>query len=222
MIRALVVKELRENWGFVVVALLLYGWALSTLTAWGPLNISFLFVWSDRAGIPFVTPSFIKLFIVVTGLFALTLGLTQAVRETRQGTYLFLLHRPWPRRAVFLTKLAVGGALIMTCAVIPILALAWWSATPGNVPAPFEWSMTGPAWRLWISMPLVYLGAFLSGLRPARWYGTRLLPLLSSVAGVLIFYLAPLTWELGVIYLVAIYLLFVGAICFLARTRDFT
>ena len=40
--------------------------------------------------------------------------------------------------------------------------------------------MTAWAWQLWLCMPLVYLGAFLSGIRPARWFGTRLMPLVAA------------------------------------------
>jgi hypothetical protein len=29
-------------------------------------------------------------------------------------------------------------------------------------------------------IPLLYMGAFLSGLRPARWYGTRFLPVVAG------------------------------------------
>ena len=53
------------------------------------------------------------------------------------------------------------------------------AAAPRTHPGPFEWSMTESALRLWLILPLVYLGAFFSGLRPARWFGSRLLPLLS-------------------------------------------
>ena len=35
--------------------------------------------------------------------------------------------------------------------------------------------MTGPAFQVWLLMPLAYLGAFASGIRPARWFGSRLL-----------------------------------------------
>ena len=37
--------------------------------------------------------------------------------------------------------------------------------------------MTIPVWLTWLAVGLVYLGAFLSGIRPAAWWGTRLMPL---------------------------------------------
>jgi hypothetical protein len=59
-----------------------------------------------------------------------------------------------------------------------------WAATPGTHASPFEWSMTMPVWGAWFGMLTIYLGAFLSGLRPGAWVGTRLAPL-AAAAGVL-------------------------------------
>ena len=41
--------------------------------------------------------------------------------------------------------------------------------------------MTIPGWMVLWSVPLVYHAAFLSGIRPARWYGTRLLPVAGAI-----------------------------------------
>src|SRR5437867_2133155 len=79
-----------------------------------------------------------------------------------------------------------GDVLLFLCSVPPVLFLAWWAVTPGHHPSPFLWSMTDQTFRLILATPLLYLGAFLSGLRPARWWGTRLLPLACAyVAAVL-------------------------------------
>jgi hypothetical protein len=70
-------------------------------------------------------------------------------------------------------------------------------------------------------MPLVYLGAFLSGLRPARWYGTRLLPLAAS--GLLTAFLAIFAWwwPLGLALALLTYAALVVTICYVARVRDY-
>jgi len=223
MIRALVIKELKETWLLMAAAALAYGWLLCGLTGWGPAAVetptsNMFFIWINRWGIPFVDGGFDNTFIVITGLLAITFGLLQSVRESRQATYLFLLHRPWPRWAFFLTKLAVGATIILVISSLPILIYARWAATPGNVPAPFEWSMTGPAWEIWLMMPLIYLGAFLSGLRPARWHATRLLPLAASIEAVNL----RVNWGMSMAWLAPIYLLFIGAICIMARERDYS
>jgi hypothetical protein len=41
--------------------------------------------------------------------------------------------------------------------------------------------MTSKAWQTLAGLLLVYLGAFLSGIRPANWFGTRLAPLIAGV-----------------------------------------
>jgi hypothetical protein len=81
--------------------------------------------------------------------------------------------------------------------------------------------MTGFAWRLCFLLPLLYLGAFLSGLRPARWYGTRLLPL--AACGLLAGFLATFAWwwPLGFLLAVLLYTALVIGVCHVARVRDY-
>jgi hypothetical protein len=71
---------------------------------------------------------------------------------------------------------------------------------------------------------LAYLAAFLSGLRPARWYGTRLLPLVGSFFALL---LANLLVQLfgswvPVCAVAILYLVFLWLIIHVARTRDYS
>jgi hypothetical protein len=81
--------------------------------------------------------------------------------------------------------------------------------------------MTGPVWRLAFLMPLLYLGAFLSGLRPARWFGTRLLPLVAAVVLLVLLDILPWWWSLGFPLAVLLYGLLVTNVCFVARVRDY-
>src|SRR5262245_229111 len=193
MIKALAIKELRETWGIAAVAVALYLALVSNLIGMG------WFSWMPlmRDGpfeVPFVGTTFLTAFTCVSVPLALALGFRQSAWEGVQGTYLFLLHRPVSRRVIFGTKLVTGLVLLLGCAAVPILLYAWWAATPGHHPSPFEWSMTGPSWRLWSALPLLYLGAFHSGLRPARWVGTRLLPLVACGLGVVVVVFVPWWW----------------------------
>ncbi len=87
--------------------------------------------------------------------------------------------------------------------------------------------MTESAWRFCFGMPLLYLGAFLSGLRPARWYGTRLLPLVGAGAFAALLLLLPvalvvrLPSSIFIPVLLGAYGLFVVSICHVARVRDY-
>jgi hypothetical protein len=82
--------------------------------------------------------------------------------------------------------------------------------------------MTEPAWRMALLMPLLYLGAFLSGLRPARWFGTRLLPLVAAVTVLsLLGGVLPWWWAVSFPVTVALYGLLIANTCFVARVRDY-
>lgn len=238
MLKSLIIKELRESIWLVAVALGLYLLLLSGLMSRdeeGLLSYSMptpqmalrLFSFSSQSNeVPFTGNNFTSTFMMISILFALGLGFQQSLKESRQGTYLFLLHRPRSRQAIFLTRMAVGAGLLLGCGMLPILIYACWASTPGNVPAPFEWSMTSSAWWHWASIPLVYLGAFLSGLRPAAWYGTRLLPLVFAFS--ILFVLREILWSWGLtamglaISYAVTYAALVSASLYVADSRDYS
>jgi hypothetical protein len=80
--------------------------------------------------------------------------------------------------------------------------------------------MTVAGWQLWSAMPLVYLGAFLSGIRPGRWFGTRLIPLVAAGFWVLLANLMPWWWLSGLITLIGI-VAGIVAILHQLTSRDF-
>lgn len=179
MFKALALKELREAGWLALVAAGLHLAVVSNLIG---LNLfTWLPMFPEKINeLPFTGTSFTGPFALVGCVLAIALGFRQSAWEGMQGTYLFLLHRPVARSAIFATKIGVGMVLLLLVNCIPVLWFAAWAATPGNYPGPFEWRLTEPAWGWWCGFPLLYLGAFLSGIRPARWYGTRLYPLLAS------------------------------------------
>jgi hypothetical protein len=75
-------------------------------------------------------------------------------------------------------------------------------------------------------MTLLYAGAFLTGIRPARWYGTRLLPLVVAVVGyamltgIALEYPQTTLWVCLAILAADIWL--TSAILFVSQTRDFS
>jgi hypothetical protein len=217
MLKALVIKELRESAGIVVLAALAMVYALSELTGIRLLR------WGGRSlnTYPFIYDGLLMFYLpVFIGSLGIALAMKQTAWELGQGTYFFLFHRPISRTRLFVCKLAVGAGWVLLLSAVLILAYAWWAATPGHVTGPFFWSMTAPAWRMWAALPLVYLGAFLSGIRPASWYGSRLVPLAAAVAIVAIAANLPWLWLTllvtaiaGVIYLVGIF--------YYVRRRDY-
>jgi hypothetical protein len=218
--RALAWKELREVFGIAAIALGCY--LALTVNAMGAK----VFDWvpgmpQGTMGVPFLDGGFAVMHILLSVVFAVALGFRQSAWESSRGTYLFLLHRPLRWETIFLVKLATGAAVLLICASLPIVLYAWWAALPGHHPGPFEWSMTGPAWRLTFLLLLLYLGAFLSGLRPARWFGTRLLPLIGSLLALIFLFELPGWWPVGFPLALVLVGLLIANVCFVARVRDY-
>jgi hypothetical protein len=218
--RALARKELREVFGIAAAALAAY---LALV-----VNLMGAKVFNWVPGIPngtnevsFVGSGFSTFFTFVSLVFAAALGFRQSAVESSRGTFLFLLHRPVRREAILLTKLAVGLAVFVLCASVPILLYGAWAAVPGHHPSPFEWSMTAGVWQEVFALPLVYLGAFLSGLRPGRWFGTRLLPLAGCLLLLVGLDSLPRWWLLSFPLGLLAYALLAANVCFVARARDY-
>jgi hypothetical protein len=222
MLKALMLKELRETAWIGMVGLLAHLAFVASCAGYAVLPF-----WTrgDIGGIPFLggSGSFLTAFGFVSVALAATLGLRQTAFESRGGTWLFLLHRPASMRQVLAAKLAVGAGLYLVCGLIAILSYAAWAAMPGHHASPFYWWMTADAWWAWGIIVIVYLGAFLAGIRPARWFGTRLLPL--AAGGLLTILLIPAS-SFSPLLGVAVFILetacLAGLIDFTATTRDYS
>jgi hypothetical protein len=177
MLKALVIKELRESAGIVALAALAAAFVVTNLAGLPLVPFDVI----QSGGFPFVNDAFTRLLALVVGGAAIALGLKQTAWESAYNTYQFLLHRPLSRKLVFGTKLTIGTMLVLALGGLMIFIYAAWAAGLGSSPTPFFWSMTSKAWQTLAGLLLVYLGAFLSGIRPANWFGTRLAPLIAGV-----------------------------------------
>ena len=224
MLKTLALKELRETIGIAALALILF--ASQVVAGMGirvlPLGPG------GRDWIPFVADPLLHWFAAIAVLLAVALGFRQSAVEPALGTAQFLLHRPVSRGRLLAVKLLVGVSLLVICCALPILAYAWWAATPGTHASPFVWSMTEPFWRIPLVATAIYLGSFLCGIRPARWVGTRLLPLpaiasLAIVVGAAAPYFAvlPAWWICWAAVVLLVDAVLLASIVFAVRTRDF-
>jgi ABC-type transport system involved in multi-copper enzyme maturation permease subunit len=221
MIKAIVLKELREiMWVAGITAL--------TLVYFMVHETGFDLLWMNKVQwqgqIPFHSDQFINtspIFTLVATLCAMVLGFQQTAWEGSHGTFPFLLHRPISRRRVFGIKLAVGLSVQLAITFLVVLAYALWAATPGTHASPFQWSMTTWEWLLCASMTVIYLGAFLAGIRDARWVGTRLLPLVAAVPIMAIVCEFPGSILCRVAILTVAVLVYVAAIIHVVQTRDY-
>jgi hypothetical protein len=217
MLKALVYKELRESLWIAAIALAAYLYFVI-----GEMRLPLL-PWMGGTGsaIPFIGDGFLNSFVMVSAALAIGLGLRQSVAESVRGTWLFLLHRPALRWKLVGLKLATGAAVYLLCAAVPILIYAWWAATPCTHASPFDWSMTLPCWQGWISISAVYFAAFLVGMRPARWFGSRLFPLFGAAVLAAILQALPWWWIFGLGGVLALDAWLIAGVLYTARTRNY-
>ncbi|MCC6581352.1 MAG: ABC transporter permease [Phycisphaeraceae bacterium] len=107
----------------------------------------------------------------------LMLGFLATIGDSRRDRWGFLVHRPIRRQAIFAGKAFAGLLLYVLATAIPWLCAAGWAAWPGHLAAPFLPQMLLPGVAdITIGMAWFFAG-MLIGIRQARWWGSRLLPL---------------------------------------------
>lgn len=186
MLKALVLKELRELAPFAALALVAY----AALVLYS-IGYRIPFVGAIGQEYPFLSDDFIVALGFIAASLAMALALRQTVVESLFGLWAWLMHRPLPRHRIFAAKLVTGWGLYAVCTALPILWYACWAATPGKSAVPFFWSMTLDAWQVWLTVGAVYPACFLAGILPGRWFGTRLLALAGAGIILFVFALAP-------------------------------
>jgi hypothetical protein len=218
MWKALVIKELRDTSMIICAATFAFAtWLASTIGAAFPW-----FGVRPQVIIPFVSENTTGPLAIVAGVTAIGLGLRQSTCVLNEPSSQFLLHRPVERWKLIGCKMLVGEIVTALLFTTAILLLSLWASIPGNNPAPFEFWMTAPAWIAMLAVTTVYKAAFLSGLRPARWWGTRLLPIAGAIVIAVITGLLA-TWSLlvGGVVVIAVNGLLWMSICDFAETRDY-
>lgn len=134
-----------------------------------------LILFGNQFSSPF-TSGIMYFLYVMSLLYAVAIGLRQTLGEEYHKTYPLLLHLPSRGLTPFVCKILVGIGVYLISTLLMIFVLAWYSAIPGRYPFLFEWSMVWPLISIPIIGVVLYLSIFLTGLRQARWYGTRFLP----------------------------------------------
>jgi len=173
-LKAMFWKECRENARWAILAGLVL--ALGIAYAWYHLYQqnywpSFSNVWSTENLVLTIT----------TPLIGLALGLLQVLPELRRDQWAFLVHRPASRTTLFWGKILPGVSLYLLATSLPFLGLTAWGASPAHVPAVFDWRFTLAGWAAILAGLPFYFAGLLVALRPARWYGSRALPLLTAL-----------------------------------------
>lgn len=124
-------------------------------------------------------------------LVALVLGLLQILPEQRRDQWAFLIHRPATRDALFGGKTLAGLGLYGLAVGVPALVALAWAAMPGHLPIPFDARLALPGLADMLAGVPCYFAGLLTALRPARWYGSRALPIPAALAVALLAYSMP-------------------------------
>jgi hypothetical protein len=218
MLKSLVWKEFRELLPLIAAAIaaqcLLVGAGLQLHVDHRPSDIAA--IW--------------PLLYMVALLLAIASGLWQSWRESFGNQYQFLLHRPMSRPATFAAKMAFGIASVILVVALPLLCLSLWMDSWGRFHHRDEVGFAAAAAQLCAAIPLLHLGAFLSGVRPGRWYGSRFLPLFAAILLYIVVQVVANSlmtvsqswWFSSLVVAPIIAVGFVGAILHVAKARDFS
>jgi MFS family permease len=175
--KAIIQKDLRENLKIALIALILFSLLLlqayqacgSALT--NLLNHNRSLMVSDLH--PLLSQTVLTEVAFFCAIFGAALGWLQTRNEAHRDLWAFLVHRPVSRSEIFKGKVAAGLCLYVFGAGLPLLVLTLVVATPGHIPAPFEWPMVLPVLAIFLTGVVYYFAGLLTGLRQARWYGSK-------------------------------------------------
>lgn len=190
-------KEMRENvkWALLGMA----GVFLSLVVTIarqisGSYTNSFAVVWSNAGQVmTFGGP-----------LIGLAFGFLQILPEMQRDQWAFLVHRPVPRATLFWAKAVTGMGLTLAASLIPLLILAFWVSAPGHIPAPFDWRLLLGGLASSLAGLIFYAAGLLTSLRPARWYGSRALPVVGAIFCALFVASVPEFWQAALAVVVSL------------------
>ena len=157
-------------------------------------------------------------FLAVSTLLAGLLGLVQTLRESVEGTWGYYLFLPASRNELLIAKMLAGltghAAASLLALVLMLLAALF---GPGSTETAFALNML---LQFFVASVIVYFGAFLSGIRPARLLGTRLFPL-AGMVGVWALVVYATNWLILLPVVAVICWLTISTINQIAARRDF-
>jgi hypothetical protein len=164
--RAILIKELRENLKWAMLMLL----ALAAALAYA--------VHADAPrGLSLVGSTMVMVSAIAFPVIGFALGLLQILQDRGVGRWGFLTHRPLSRTRIFVAKVVAGLLLYGLASAIPLAAAIFWVATPGHLAAPFDWYMALPRFSDLLGGIVWYSTGLLVASRQARWIGSRLMPM---------------------------------------------
>jgi hypothetical protein len=116
-------------------------------------------------------------------LYGLFLSLVTFLPDEREAARAFLIHRAISPDQIFRIRILVGLIVYGLGMLIPFGALAIYLASIGPVRLPVSPWQAVPAFLVIVTGSSFYFAGIAIACRPSNWFGTRLLPLATAVAG---------------------------------------
>jgi hypothetical protein len=147
-------------------------------------------------------------FMLATIAAGIIMGLGQSIPERAGDKWAFLAHRPVTRGVLWTAKVVAGVLLYVVVTALPFAWVMWRIATPGHQPMPFDIRMSQPGIADMVAGLVYYFAALLTGMRNARWYGSRAMAIGAAIAFSAAVIAASEFWQAIIVSLVG--LLIVG------------
>lgn len=170
-------KDLRENFKIALIGLAIFSLLLIDAYQGSTGSLRNLLGHNGSVLVSSLQPLLTRLLLTEAAffcaIFGAGLGWLQTRNEAHRDLWAFLIHRPVSRTAIFQAKSAAGLCLYVSGAGLPLLVLVLVVQMPGHVAAPFEWPMVLPLLAIFLTGVSFYFAGLLTGLRQARWFGSR-------------------------------------------------
>jgi hypothetical protein len=174
MMKTLIIKELREN----------FKWLLGGLAVM--LVLTWLAVPKD---IEHYQSRLLQYLGFAGGLYALALGLIQSVWDFDERHRGYLFHRALTYRQILASKLVAGAIIYAVVMGVPLLFATAYYAGMGLEHLPLRPLQVLAPVSLVALCYALHPAAILAAIRPARWYATKLLPLVVPASACWLYYL---------------------------------
>ena len=169
--RALLRKETLEILRWLPLALL-----LTCSATWVSLNGNWL---SDIS--PLITAT-----MFCGSLVSLGIALLQSIPDERNGARAYLLHRGVSAAQVFWAKTCVGFGFVFVTVGLPLALTALWLSVRGVLNGPGRPIQVLPPAVIALTALLFHPTVLLIIFRPARWLGSRVVPILIPIAALML------------------------------------
>ncbi len=199
--RAMVGKELKQNLPWAALALVAVSIGL-VVAAMRPSDGPGSF--HNYGGFDGIWNAVTLTLTLAGPLVGLLLGLLQIIPEQRRDLWAFLMHRPATRDTLLGGKVAAGLLLYVCATGLPLLGFALWARTPGHLAGPFDARLLLGALSSVLTGVVFYFTALLTALRPARWWGSRAIPIPAAIGVAALAAEMPDFWMAAMIALAAI------------------